>query len=204
MSYSTFTNRGLNEKFGIVIDFRDDLFARVPPRPASDWLYEALRRNTVLAVSQSFEKPRSEFLVAPVLTELYTQAERRISLFSGWEFNVDPKRGLFGRADFLICRSPIQTFLTAPVVVAVEAKKDDFDQGATQCIAEMVAARIFNERENTVAETIYGCITTGNAWRFLRLRENQALIDTEILDVNQKIERILGILWAMSFDEIPR
>ena len=89
-------------------------------------------------------------------------------------------------------------------MVAVKAKKDDFEAGATQCIAEMIAARLLNERENTPVAKVYGCVTTGNAWKFLVLRENQALIDTTIYDVNKDTEQILGILWAMSFDEIAK
>lgn len=202
MSYATFTNRELKEKFGIVPQQRQRLFANVAPRRASEWLYEALRRNTEMALAQGFEKPRSEFLIAPVMTEFYTQAEKRISLFSGWELNVDEKLNLFGRADFLISRSTNQSEMEAPLVVAVEAKQDDFRQGAVQCVAEMIAARIFNERAGNSIKIIYGCVTTGDVWRFLLLRENEALIDTTTFDVAENIEQILGILWAMSFDEI--
>jgi hypothetical protein len=35
--------------------------------------------------------------------------------------------------------------LEAPVVVVVKAKQDDFRKGAPQCVAAMIAARIFNE-----------------------------------------------------------
>lgn len=202
MSYLNFTNRQLKDNFGIVPQFRDDLFKKVLPRRASDWLLESIHRNRRMALAQVYEKPRSEFLIAPVMSEIYTQAEERISLFSGWEFNVDVKLNLFGRADFLISRSTNQFEMEAPIVVAVEAKKDDLIQGATQCFAEMVAARIFNQRENSEITNIYGCVTTGDAWRFLMLHEAQALVDTTILDVSEDIERILGILWAMSFDEI--
>ena len=202
MSYTIYTDRELKENFGIVPEQRQRLFAGVAPRAVSDWLLESIHRNRRMALAQVFEKPRSEFLVAPVLTEFYAQAEKQISLFSGCEFNVDDTLNLFGHTDFLISRSTNQFDLEAPIIIAVKVKQDDLVQGATQCFAEVVAARIFNQRENTSTPSIYGCVTTGDAWRFLMLNETEALVDPTIFDVTENIEQILGILWAMSFDEI--
>ena len=86
--------------------------------------------------------------------------------------------------------------------MVVEAKRDDFEQGTNQCLAEMAAARIFNERRKVSAPHLYGCVTTGNAWRFLMLRENTAIIETKLFDTSDDLDRILGILYAMSFDQI--
>ena len=119
-----------------------------------------------MALAQELEKARSEFIIAPILAELYDQAQNELSLFSGWELNVDFELGLVGRCDFLISRSSNQTYLESPIVVAVTAKQDDFRQGINQCIAEMIAARIFNERDGTGIEKIFGCVTTGDVWRF--------------------------------------
>jgi hypothetical protein len=66
----------------------------------------------------------------------------------------------------------------------------------------MIAARIYNKRYGKKVNVIYGCVSTGDGWRFLVLRENLAEIDTITFDINQDIEQILGILWAMTFDEI--
>lgn len=202
MSYADFTNRELKEKFGVSLQYQDNLFTNVPKRQVSDWLRESIRRNKRMALAQAFEKPRSEFLIAPVLSELYTQAEEQISLFSGWDFNVAPELGLFGRADFLISRSTNQFEMEVPIVVAVEAKQDDFRQGAIQCTAEMIAARIFDERQGILIQRVYGCVATGDGWRFLILNADKSFVDTTIFDVSEDLERILGILWAMSFDEI--
>ncbi len=141
-------------------------------------------------------------MIAPVFVEFRRQTEGKISIFSGWELNVDVETGLTGRCDFLISGSPYQADLEAPIVVAVEAKQDDFNKGITQCTAEMLAARIFNERKGNVERPIYGCVTTGDAWRFLVLEDKKSIVDTTILDVNEDVERIIGILWAMTFDEI--
>ena len=94
--------------------------------------------------------------------------------------------------------------LSAPIIVAVEAKRQDFEKGYAQCMAEMIAVRIFNEREGNPTERVYGTVTTGDVWRFLMLEGDKALIETVSFDIREDLERILGILWAMTFDEVKR
>lgn len=198
MAYSNFTSRDLKETFGIVQEIKSDVFTNISPRKVSDLLKQSLQRHTKMALSQGLEKARSEFIIAPILAELYDQAQNELSLFSGWELNIDAELGLIGRCDFLISRSSNQNYLESPIVVAVEAKQDDFRQGINQCIAEMIAARIFNERDGTGIEKIFGCVTTGDVWRFLMLDGKSAIIEEKVFELSE-IEQILGILWEMSF-----
>ena len=200
MAYSNFTSKELKENLGIIQEMKSDVFTNVPARKVSDLLKTSLQRHTKMALSQGLEKARSEFIIAPILAELYDQAENELSLFSGWELNVDFELGLIGRCDFLISRSNNQNYLESPIVVAVEAKQDDFRQGINQCIAEMVAARIFNEREGNDIHKIYGCVTTGDVWRFLVLDGNNVEIEEKVFELSE-VEQILGILWAMSFQD---
>ena len=75
----------------------------------------------------------------------------------------------------------------------VEAKKENINAGLGQCVAEMLAARIFNERSGNEIPAIYGSVTTGSIWKFLKLEGSVINIDlTEyyLKDVN----KILGIL----------
>jgi hypothetical protein len=204
MSYSKFTLKELNQTFGISPSFQEHLFSNFPKRKASDLLIQTLAESVEFALLQNTEKARSEFIIAPVFLELRKQAKEQISIFSGVEFNVDKKLKLTGACDFLVSRSAYQGYLKSPVVIAVEAKRQDFEKGYVQCIAEMIAARIFNERENHPIERVYGTVTTGNVWQFLMLENNQALIETVSFDIREDLERILGILWAMTFDEFKR
>ena len=203
MSYSSFTAKKLKEQFGITQAFERKLFADVKAVKASKWLKHSLDKNADFAVMQGSEKARSEFIIAPVLAELREIADGKISLFSGVRFDVDKSQKLEGISDFLISRSPDQAVLDAPVVVAVEAKRQDFEKGIAQCVAEMYAARIFNDRKNSNIKDIYGCVTIGNGWQFLILKENKAIIEPTIFDLNEDLERILGILYAMSLGLIP-
>ncbi len=200
MAYSKFTNADLKEKFGIRISYEENLFVNAAPRKPSDFLLETLKRNLDLALMQGTEKARSELIISPVFVELRDHADKKISIFSGIEFNVDKKLGLWGRADFLVSKSDYQVVLEAPIVVAIEAKEQDFDGGLTQCAAEMQAAKMFNEQHNTVSEKIYGCVTTGDIWKFLILENGQVKMDTASLDVREDLERILGILYAMAME----
>lgn len=95
--------------------------------------------------------------------------------------------------DFLVSKNPEQLFIRAPVITVVEAKNENLKSGFGQCIAEMVAAQLFNQQEETDVAEVYGVITIGTIWRFLRLSGQTVEIDLSeyyIKDVN----KILGIL----------
>ncbi|MEG3437642.1 hypothetical protein V0288_10975 [Pannus brasiliensis CCIBt3594] len=139
------------------------------------------------------EKARSELIVSPVLVELRKHFQKKISLFSGIEFNIDPDRGLTGICDFLIGLSEEQLFVQAPVIALVEAKNDNLKSGIGQCLGEMLAAQIFNERENRSIETIYGVVTTGTIWQFLSLNSRSVTIDLREYAIG-KLPKIFGIL----------
>lgn len=96
-------------------------------------------------------------------------SNNQISLFSGIEFNVNPDLGLNVFCDFIISLSTQQIVLKAPVITLVEAKNDNLRNGLAQCMAEMLAAQIFNQSKGKEIPKIYGVITTGNAWQFLEL-----------------------------------
>jgi hypothetical protein len=202
MSYSSFTNLELKAKFGVEQIMRVGLFKKVKPRPVSELLKNYLEENYDFGLMQGSEKARSEYIIAPVFAELRNQSKEQISVFSGIEFNVDAKQKLTGKCDFLVSRSPYQSALEAPVVVAVEAKRQDFEKGYNQCVAEMIAALIYNERRGQHLTEIYGCVTTGDVWRFLILKEKLAEIDSTAFSLNNDLEKILGILWACALGKL--
>jgi hypothetical protein len=159
-----------------------------------------------LAQRAKSEKAKSELLVSPILVEVRRLVGDRIQLFSGEEFNVDPPsetlcerdRGLNGFCDFLFSRSTTSYVIQAPILMLVEAKKGELDVGLGQCIAEMYAAEIFNQTKNKVIPVVYGCVTSGKLWQFLKLEGKDITIDPNEYQVTP-VERILGILkWMVS------
>jgi hypothetical protein len=167
----------------------------VSPKPEFLNIFE---QYLPLAQKAKSEKAKSELLVSPILVELLRLADNQIQLFSGEEFNVDRERGLNGFCDFLLSRSTISSIIQAPIVMLVEAKKGELDVGLGQCAAEMVAAQIFNTNESKLIPVIYGCVTSGKLWQFLKLENKHLTIDLNEYPV-KPVERILGILkWMVS------
>ncbi len=197
MAYNDFTLKKLRQQFGLRIEEVTSLFADVTELEVPPLLAALLDRQTPLALNLNTEKAKSELLVAPVLLELKFSQYDRISFFSGIEFTVDPVAGLNGRCDFLLARSPQQLDLIAPVCVLVEAKNEDMIAGIPQAIAEMVAARRFNEQAGTPIEPIYGAVTTGLQWRFLKLDGDTAHVDAVEYPI-QSAGKIFGILTAIA------
>ncbi len=192
MSYSQFTLETVEQTFGLSIIEKLELFAAIPEVQISDFLKQCLAYNTPLALEIATEKARSEMIIAPILIELKKQFESNISLFSGREFNVDSKLGLIGYCDFIISKSPSQLIIKSPVAVIVEAKNDNIQLGLGQCVAEMVAAQILNQQQNN-NQTIYGSVTTGTNWKFMKLFDKVAEVDPNDYFLND-ISKLMGIL----------
>jgi hypothetical protein len=193
MAFSDFTLFTVKQKFNLNFTEKINLFASVPPISVSQNLQAILEENTVLALASNTEKARSEMLITPILIELRRILDRKISLFSGISFNIDQALGLNGNCDYIISQSPELLILEAPVITLVEAKKEDLNIGLGQCLAEMVAAQIFNQQYNQAVKAIYGVITSGTNWRFLKLEGTHAFIDLSEYYL-QDITKILGIL----------
>ncbi|MCL1463816.1 hypothetical protein LAY41_05130 [Argonema galeatum A003/A1] len=202
MAYSDFTLDRVVKTFGLTISSKVDLYSSVPELKCSDFLAETIRYNLPFALGSNTEKSRSEMIISPILLELIRQLNFQASLFSGIDFSVDAERGLNGTCDFLISRLPEFLMLKAPVIIIVEAKKENINAGLGQCIAEMVAARIFNEREGENIPAIYGTVTTGTTWKFLKLEGEVINIDLPEYYLNN-VNKILGIL-ASGLNEVEK
>jgi hypothetical protein len=90
-------------------------------------------------------------------------------------------------------RDPEQLFVKSPVVTIVEAKKEDINSGLGQCVATLIAAQIFNERKGQAIPDLLGTVTTGSAWKFLKLGGKSLSIDLEEYSIRDT-SKILGIL----------
>lgn len=196
MAYSNWTLETAVEKFRLEKFETLGVFSEITPVDPSAHLITALAKKVSLAASINTEKARSELIVADVLVELREKFENRISFFSGIDFNVDSENGLTGVCDFLVSLSPAQLHLEAPIIILVEAKKEDLTVGLGQCVAEMLAAQRFNTNRNNEIPRIYGATTSGTDWRFLKLEGQNLHIDIEPYQIVQ-CDKILGILSSM-------
>lgn len=193
MAYEDFTLERVENELGVTVVTIGNLFGTIEAVVPSEWLVQTLERLMPLALRVNSEKARSEFIIAPVLGEVQYQVRSSISLFSGKEFNVDASKGLTGRCDFLMSRKPNSYTISAPVVTIVEAKNEDMVSGLGQCIAEMVASQMFNLKAGKVIPVIFGVVTTGSSWQFLKLEGETASIDSTEHYID-RVDVILGIL----------
>lgn len=193
MAYSNFTFETVKERFNLSFVRDKSLLADIAPVDPSDLLRQTLQENVPLALAIHTEKARGEMMVAPILVEVRRQLEHRVSLFSGTEFDVDKSQGLYGSCDFLICLSPDQLSLTAPLVCVVQARNDNIKNSLPQCIAEMVAAKQFNEKRSIHLDEIFGIVTTGSLWQFLKLTGQQVEFDLGEYYIKQA-DKIIGII----------
>ncbi len=196
MAYSDFTLKKVVQEFQLTLYENENLFADCVCVEPSAFLIETLNENVPLALSISTEKARSELIIINLFIELRKKYHHNISLFSGVKFDVDASKNLNGFCDFIISSSPEQLFIIAPIIAVVEAKNENIISGLGQCIAEMIAAQQFNDEEKQEIKTIYGIVTTGNTWKFLKLVERNVLIDMKEYHIDNTA-KILGILAAM-------
>lgn len=196
MAYSNFTLEAVQKAFQLEAIQSIGIFSETEPIEPSVELTKALAKKVPLAVAIGTEKAKSEMIVADLLVELREYFEHRISLFSGIDFNVDTENDLTGICDFLVSLSPNQYYLEAPVIILVEAKKDDLITGLGQCVAEMIAAQRFNAEKGNDIPRVYGATTTGVNWLFLKLEGKRLHIDMSTYML-ERCDKILGILASM-------
>ena len=190
MAYTDFTLESAETELGVTAR-PGMLFPDLRSVPVPTWLHDVLGRGMRLALIS--EKARSEFIVAPILLAVRELSGERVAILSGQRLDVDPARRLLGDCDFLLTLSDPVPRLRAPLVAVVEAKKNDIDLGLGQCTAQMVAAQVYNERSGQPLPAIYGCVTTGEDWQFLRLVGTLVTIDQKRL----YIDNVGGILAAL-------
>lgn len=189
-SYSDLSIEYLQKNFQLSI-LRDEIFSEITPLEPATWLKKNLQEGFDISVLS--EKARSEFIIAPILLFVREVHKGKIGIYSGTKFDIEPSRGLRGICDFILAKGPVLPMVRTPVFMLVEAKKNDIEEGLGQCAAEMLAAQIFNQRENNLVPAIYGCVTTGENWQFLRLIDTQMIIDKNRYFL-VSLPLILGIL----------
>lgn len=196
MAYSDFSLRKAKATFDLNIIESQNVFSHLSEVAIAEDFKNSLKENTTLALAINTEKARSELIITDVILELRNILSKQMSFFSGVNFDVDKDRNLNGFCDYILSKSSEQLYLNAPVVTLVEAKSENIVGGLGQCVAEMVAAFLFNEKAGNEIATIYGVVTTGSAWKFLKLQQNDVYVDMAEYHINNP-EKILGILVAM-------
>ncbi|NEO85388.1 MAG: hypothetical protein F6J87_14235 [Spirulina sp. SIO3F2] len=177
--------------FELTIQEPEDLFADIASLAPEESLAITLQENLPLATASNTEKARSELLITPIL--LAIRRRYGLGFFSGVDFTVDSDQGLNGFCDYILTAAKDLYEIRSPVVALVEAKNENIKAGLGQCLAEMVAAQLFNQRSGDADLTIYGCVKTGTTWKFLKLDGQACQIDLRDYFIVE-LAKILGIL----------
>ncbi len=193
MAYSDFTNIAqLENQFGIRQTF-DKIFVTIPLIEPSEHLKIDLADAKEMPLLNS-EKAKSEFLIVPVLKEI-RRRNRHFSIFSGYTFDVDREQSLVGICDYILSAAIDSLEIKSPIFCLVEAKNRTTVEGIPQVASEMIAAQIFNEKAHNPISVIYGCVSTGSEWLFLKLENKVLTIDTNSYYlIPSDLPRLLGIL----------
>ena len=166
MAFSDFkTISEVQEKFRITYAINDFVPNTKSLNPSEHFLQEfefCMQHINVFASETS----RCEVVIFPVLKEIYKGYTDHYTLWSGKPLTYDET--LRGTPDYFIAtRSELGiSVVGTPLIILVEAKKNDFEQGWGQCLAELVAAQKINDNPDI---PVYGIVTDGTLWQFGRL-----------------------------------
>lgn len=191
MAYKDFTLSDLREKFQIenkVVDLFDHTKLRlILP---SELLSQQLQEAQELPIKS--EKARSELIITPILLELRRINNKFFTIYSGDSLIVDRNKGLTGECDFILAKDTGSFSINIPILTIVEAKRQDMEMGINQCAAQLYGAYLFNKKSGFELEKIYGCVTTADDWKFMKLQDKLIEIDN-LTYYKSELDRILGI-----------
>jgi len=195
MAYKNFSLEKLQDEFGIVT-LRHKLIELdgVILIEPSAWLSETL--TIMRSLPNRSEKAKSESFIAPILAEIKRHNNDFLTIHSGDFLNADPKLGLNGECDFILGKETHSLTVDAPLFTVVEAKRQDFDSGTAQCAAQLLGAKIFNEKKGIILPAIYGVITSADVWKFIKLENSILYVEDEVYRI-QDLALLLGILQSI-------
>jgi hypothetical protein len=190
MAYSGFKLKELKRQFHLE-EKGIKLFSQIHLIEPSDWLKESLRLGLKMPLLS--EKARSERVISPLLFELWEKNQESFGIYSGFNLEADIEKGLNGECDFIIAARADTYTVDCPIFMLIEAKDNDIKLGIPQCVAQMLGARLYNQKDGKEVDAIYGCVTTGDDWQFLKLVDDTIYIDIERYYLDN-VPQLLGIL----------
>jgi hypothetical protein len=156
--------------------------------------YFISRLNTVIQEGIVFNSEYAicENIISPILTEVWRGYIQNFLIWSHQPLNYD--ENLSGVPDYVVAqRSPRgKVVLEKLYVIVVEAKKDNFEEGWGQCLAEMLAAQKLN---NDISKKLFGMVSNGKLWEF-------GLLQEEMFTKNRKyyvLENLEELMGAVNF-----
>ena len=155
-----------------------------PIKPPTPLLLEYLERM------QAFELLTSEAakisLIDPILLEILPN----YPVLKVWKAEPLEAETVIGVADYLV--APKRAYMETPLLCAIEAKRDDFEKGQIQCVAEMAACRENNMGDGHTGD-VHGIVSNGQGWVFYKLTYGGEVWVSGLF-TTEDLPKLLGVL----------
>ncbi|MCI5150054.1 MAG: hypothetical protein D3916_11815 [Candidatus Electrothrix sp. MAN1_4] len=131
-------------------------------------------------------------VITPILNTV-AEHNKPLNVWIEEPFHVDQEKGLVGAPDYLIARATEYGGMELPPLCVIEAKKQDWEAGWAQALAEMVAASLQG------ADICYSAVTTGKIWQFGMLENSVFSKDPNQISATRELQVVLDTLnWVFS------
>ncbi len=155
-------------------------------------LLNNIRRRLLNSLSFRNEATICNKIITPMLN-IVEENNKPLNVWIQEPFNVDKEKGLVGEPDYLIAPATDYGGMDLPPLCIIEAKKQDWDEGWTQALAEMVAASIKG------ANICYSVVTTGKIWQFSKLEDNVFIKDPSQISATRELQAVFDTLnWVFA------
>lgn len=142
------------------------------------------------AFDVTFGESGKEVLIDTILQEALSRHKK----LKVWKEVALKAEDLSGRSEYVFAER--LTVLTHPFVCLAEAKKDDFEQGAAQCLLGMKACQLLNAKEHLMFD-MYGIVTNAAAWQFYKLTTKNEVYRSRLYSFETQTPTLFGLLDAI-------
>ena len=158
----------------------------------SESLLNNIKRRLLNSLSFRNEATIFNKVITPILN-IVEENNKPLNVWIEEPFNVDKEKGLVGEPDYLVAPATDYGGMELPPLCIIEAKKQDWDEGWTQALAEMVAASIKG------ANICYSVVTTGKIWQFGKLEDSIFIKDPNQISATRELQVVFDTLnWVFT------
>ncbi len=173
----------------------DEAFKEIGIEELTDWKvdFNSLKPTSFFAKRlerlKVFDLTSNESAKTLLIDAFLEEALQNHQTLKAWKEPMLESETLNGIADYLITKR--RGYLELPFLCAVEAKKDDFEQGLAQCLVEMKACKEANLKGGKDID-IFGIVTNGTTWEFYKMTNTEVFKGRAF--IADEPEDLIGIL----------
>ncbi|MCI5130159.1 MAG: hypothetical protein D3904_01260 [Candidatus Electrothrix sp. EH2] len=155
-------------------------------------LVQSIRAKLLDSLSFRNEATICNKVITPILNAV-AEHNKPLNVWIEEPFYVDQEKGLVGEPDYLIAPATEYGGMELPPLCIIEAKKQDWDGGWAQALAEMVAASLQG------ADICYSAVTTGKIWQFGKMESSIFSKDPNQISATRELQLVFDTLnWMFS------